>query len=327
MKSLIAIPAKIDWNPGLPIFASEDFLRNVGEEYGWIGGFDDLGKLRCILPFTIIHKLGFRLVRFRVETIPVEGELDLEGERSFLNSAMAHFRSTGADMIIPAANTALFRTCPDGAVTAPYGTFIKSLDQPEERLLSELHTAYRQDIRKASKTGVEIKSGMQYLDIAYDLIGDTLKRSDLKFRQRDEFRSILQGLNENVRIFVAEYEGVVQACMVAPFSLNTAYDWYSGTIQKRARGAMHLLMWEAIREFHGMGVKRFNFTGVRINPGKGSKQEGISNFKMRFGGNLVQGYVWKYPLRPLKFAAYSLAVRLLKGGDVVDQEHHALVKN
>ena len=87
---------------------------------------------------------------------------------------------------------------------------------------------------------------------------------------------------------------------------------------------MHLLLWEAMREFRNMEVRQFNFTGVRINPEKGSKQEGILNFKMRFGGSLSQGYVWKYPLHPLKFAAYSIAIRLLKGGDIVDLERHKL---
>ena len=87
---------------------------------------------------------------------------------------------------------------------------------------------------------------------------------------------------------------------------------------------MNLLLWQAMLEFQALGVKQFNFTGIRINPEKGSKQEGIWNFKMRFGGRQVQGYMWKYSLRPIKFAAYSLAVRLLRGGDIVDVERHKL---
>ena len=87
---------------------------------------------------------------------------------------------------------------------------------------------------------------------------------------------------------------------------------------------MHLLMWQAMLELRALGVKQFNFTGVRIDPEKGSKQEGILTFKMRFGGTLVQGYMWKYSFRPVKFAAYSLAVRLLRGGDIVDIERHKL---
>lgn len=47
-------------------------------------------------------------------------------------------------------------------------------------------------------------------------------------------------------------------------------------------------------------------------------------FKQRFGGQLVQGYMWKYSLHPLKFAVYSLAVRLLRSGDIVDYERRKL---
>ncbi len=55
------------------------------------------------------------MVRFRVETIPLEEELDVQEEKSFLNSAVEYFRSIGADMIIPATTNTIFRTYPDGA--------------------------------------------------------------------------------------------------------------------------------------------------------------------------------------------------------------------
>lgn len=321
---LTAAPVEIRWHPGLPIYASESFLKSVGNEYGWVGGTDDSGRLRCILPYTVIRKPGFRMVRFRVETVPLQEPLELAEEKSFLNSTIEYFHSSGADMIIPSPNNTIFRTYPDGAVAVPYGTFIQDLDREEEVLLGEVYADYRKNIRKAMKAGVQIKSGTEYLDTSYNLVADTLKRSDLKHKNYDDFKRSMLGLGENVRIFIAEHEGVVQACMVAPFSEHSAYSWYSGTITQPVKGAMHLLQWEAMRQFHEMGVKRFNFTGVRINPEKGSKQEGIMNFKMRFGGKLVQGYMWKYAFRPLKFAAYSLAARLLMGGDIVDVERQRL---
>ena len=325
MKNLRVAPVEISWHPKLPVFASEPFLKAVGDKYGWIGGIEDSGQLRCILPYTIIRRLGFRIARFRVETIPLDGELYEEEEKSFLNSVVECLRSMGADMIIPATNNALFRTYPEGAVAAPYGTFVKDLDKSEDVLWNEMHADFRHNIRKAKKNGVQIKTGMEYLDISYNLIAGTLERSEMKFRDYAEFCRLISSLGANVRIFIAEHEGIIQACMVAPFSQYSAYDWYSGTITKPTRGAMHLLMWEAIREFRGMGVERLNFTGVRINPEKGSKQDGILNFKMRFGGKLIQGYMWKYPIHALKFAAYAVGMRLLKGGDIVDSEKHKLV--
>lgn len=324
MKSLTAAPVEINWHSGLPIFACGQFLKTVGDEYGWIGGTDDAGRLRCILPYTVICKPGFRIVRFRIETIPLQAEFDEAEEKSFLNSAVEYFRSAGADMIIPASNTTLFRTYPEGAIAAPYGTFIKNLEQPADVLWNEVSEAYRKDIRRATKAGAQIQEGIQYLETAYTLTADTLKRSGSKLKSYEEFRSNVRGFGDNVKIYVAIHQGEVQACLVAPFSQHTAYTLYGGTIPQPLKGAMHLLHWEAIRHFHEMNVKYFNFTGARINPEKGSKQEGIATFKMRFGGRMVQGYMWKYSFHSLKFAAYSVAFRLLKGGDIVDSERYKL---
>jgi hypothetical protein len=322
---LRAKPIEIKWHSGLPIFASEGLLKAASNDYGWIGGTEDSGRLCCFLPYIIIRKSGFRFARFRTEIISLNRELDPGEERSFLNSVVGYFRSIKADMIIPAFNTAILQAYPEGAIVAPYGTFIKQLNQPEEVLFREIYSDYRNKIRKATKSGVQIKNGMEHLRTVYNLIADTLRRSDVRFRNYDDFRRSILSFGEHIRVFVAEHDGVVQAGMVAPFSDFGAYDWYSGTIPKPSTGAMHLLIWEAMRHFREIGVRQFDFTGVRINPEKGTKQEGISNFKMRFGGRLVRGYMWKYPIRPIKYGVYSVAVRLLMGGDIVDKEHHKLV--
>src|SRR6266403_244348 len=107
-----ATAVKIDWHPGLPIYASEAFLKTVSDEYGWIGGIDGFGKLRCVLPYTVVRRAILRMVRFRVETISMGPELSVEEERSFLNSAVGFLRSTGADLIIPATTNTIFRTYP-----------------------------------------------------------------------------------------------------------------------------------------------------------------------------------------------------------------------
>jgi len=321
---LRAVPAKIEWHSGLPIFASEPFLKTVADEYGWIGGINNSGQLRCILPYTVIRKVGCRIIRFRVETIPLDCDFDIREETSFLKSAVEYLRSKDADMIIPAANTALFRTYPEGALAAPYGTFTKDLTLTEEVLWNEVSQAFRKDIRRAIKSGVQISEGIEYLETAYNLTADTLRRSGQRFKSYGVFKNLILALGGNVKVFVAKQQGVAQACLVAPFSRYSAHTWYGGTVEEPCKGAMHLLHWEAIRQFRSIGVERFNFTGVRTEPEKGSKQEGILTFKMRFGGKFVQGYAWKYSLHPLKFAAYSIGMRLLKGGDIVDLERHKL---
>jgi hypothetical protein len=326
VKNLRAIPVDINWHSGLPVYASEAFLGTLGDEYGWIGGSDESGNLRCVLPYTIIRKPGFRMVRFRVETISLGGELDEREEKSFLNRAVEYLRSTEVDMIIPSNNTAIFRTYPDGASSAPYGTFVNDLRQTEEVLFSKIRKTYRNNIRRAMKAGVQIKSGMEYRDVAYHLIAETLRRSGADVvKSYEDFKRSVVGLGDYVKIFVAEHEGVIQGCLVSPFSRHTAYNWYCGSRPEPVLGSVHLLHWEAMRQFRALGVERFNFQGVRINPTEGSKQEGILNYKKGFGGEMVQGFMWKYSFRPIKSAAYSVAMRWFKGGDIVDQEHNKLV--
>ena len=323
--TLHAEPVAIRWHSGLPIFAAEAFLRTVADEYGWMGGRDEAGQLRCILPYTVVRKPGVRMVRFRSETTLWQGgALEEAREKAFLNSVIVHFRSTGADMVIPSGNTALFRTYPDGALAAPYGTFVNDLTQPEDVLMGAIRKTYRNNIRRAEKAGVQIKSGLAHSDAAYRLVAETLKRSDVGFKTCEEFQRTILSLGENIKIFVAEHDGVIQGALVSPFSEHTAYNWYCGSRAEPVLGSMHLLHWEAMRQFRALGVKRFNFQGVRIDPEKGSKQEGILNYKKGFGGTLIQGYMWKYRFHALKWAAYSMAVRLLQGGDVVDQERSKL---
>ena len=264
------------------------------------------------------------MVRFRVQTIPLDETLGLQEEKSFLNSAIEYFRSIETDLIIPASTNALFRTYPDNATVAPYGTYVIDLRQSEEILWKNVHSKHRNVIRNARNKGVRILSGMEYATTAYRLIRETFKRSSLPFMSHYTFERMILGLGENVKIFVADCNGVVQGCAVIPFSKQGAYYNYGGTVSEPLSGATNLLQWEAIRYFRALGVNCYDFCGVRINPEKGSKAAGLMMYKERFGPQLLQGYMWKYSLNPLKSAIYSWAIRVLRGGDIVDRERHKL---
>jgi FemAB family len=314
----------INWHSGFSIYASEAFLKTLGDEYGWLGGFNHNSELRCILPYTIVHKVIFRMVRFRVETIPIDNNLTIEEEKVFLNNVINYFRNAGADMIIPATTNTIFKTYPDGADAAPYGSYIIDLTQSEEVLWANLHSKHRNVVRNAMKKGVEIVDGIEFMETAHTIIRDTLKRSKIGFMGWNEFKCFFHGLNENIKILIANHEGIAQGCAVIPYSQHSAYYLYGGSIPHPLSGAMNLLQWEAIKMFRNMGVQRYDFVGVRINPSEGSKQEGLMTFKQRFGGNMVKGFMWKYSLSPLKYAVYSQAVKYLRGGDIVDAERHKL---
>lgn len=321
-----AIPVPIDWKPNLSIFASEPFLRYVGDDYGWLGGFNAEGEQRCILPYTIIRKAIFRLIRFRVETIPLTDGLSVEEEKEFLTSALEYFQSIKGGVIIPATTNSIFRSFPDGAVAVPYGTYIIRLDQSEETLWSNLKPRCRNKIRNAIKKGAEIREGFEQRSIAYRIIKDTLKRSRLNFISYEKFEQLVNTLNENIKILVVYVQGIAQGCAVIPFSAFSAYFLYGGSIERPLVGSMNFLHWEAIKMFRNLGIERYDFVGARIMPEKGSKQEGLNLFKRQFGGQLIEGYMWKYPLSKWQYLAYEIAIRLDRGGDIVDSERKRLRK-
>jgi hypothetical protein len=319
-----AEPIKIQWDPSLPVFAKEEFLRAVGDEYGWLGGIDESGALRCVLPYTIVRKAGVRMVRFRTETIPCGAVLDVPREKCFLNSVVQHLRKARADVIIPASNNAIFRTYPDGAEAAPYGTYFIALAHPEDALLAAVSASHRRHVRSAEKRGVQVRSASECATTAHAIISNTFRQSSLPFMALENFTRMVRGLEGNVHLLVAEWHDHVQSCAVFAYSQHTAYYMYGGSIPQAVPGAMHLLHWEAIRLFRRLGVRRYDFYGVRINPSPGSKAAGLAAFKQRFGAELNQGYMWKCRISTLKSAIYSFGVRWVRGGDIVDVEHHKL---
>ncbi len=319
-----AKPIPVDWHPGLPIFASESFLKAVGDEYGWLGGFDSANNLRCILPFTIIRKAIFRMVRFRVETIQVGQDFSLDEERAFLNSVIEFFRAKGADMIIPATTNTIFRTFPDGADAAPYGSYIIDLTKEKDGLWRNIHRIMRQNINTAIKSGVTIRDGSNDLEAAHKLIVETFQRSKLPFMDYSEFINFIRGLGTNSKILIADCNGIPQSYTVFGFSDYCAYAIYAGNIDNQQQGASKLLLWEAMQLFKTLGVQRYDFVGARINPEKSSKQDALSSMKRRFGATLRQGYIWKYSIKPLKYKLYCIAAKLRSGGDIVDAERHKM---
>ena len=318
-------PVPIDWHPSLPIFAKESFLKAVSDEYGWLGGFLESGELRCVLPFTILRKGVFRMVRFRTDCLPFAEDFIVSEEKAFLNGVIDHFRSMGVDMIMPATNNAIFRTYPDKAKVAPYGSYVIDLTQPEGALWMNIDRITRQNIKSASKSAVRIRDAAECeFDQAHCLIRDTFRRSGMPFMSLKSFKDIIFGLGEHGKVLAADHDGAVQSYVVFGYSDQGAYAIYAGNSASQQPGANKLLYWEAIRLFRNLGVRKYDFYGTRVYPEKGSKQEALGLFKKRFGAELKQGYIWKYPFHLFCYLLYQLAVRVRNGGDIVDSEKHTM---
>ncbi|MCR4432386.1 MAG: peptidoglycan bridge formation glycyltransferase FemA/FemB family protein [Tepidanaerobacteraceae bacterium] len=321
---MIVRAVEFDWNQNYSIFASKEFLQGVSDEFGWIGGFDPEDRMLCVLPYTIIKMGPIKMARFRVETIRIEPEVSNRQETEFLNLTVNYLRKLKVDVIIPASTNCLFRTYPEKAKAAPYGSHIIDLTQTEDNLWKNVHQKHRNVIRNAEKKGVKIVEGPEYIEVAYNLIKETFQRSNMKLMSLSSFKRMIYSLGNHVKVMLAEYDGNVQACAVIPFSLYRAYYLYGGTATRPLTGSMNYLQWRSIIDLKLIGVRSYDFCGARIAPDKDSKAAGLIMYKERFGGKLHGGYMWKYSINPIRSLIYNIGVRILKGGDIVDAEHHKL---
>lgn len=314
----------IDWNEDLPIYASNKYLQAVGDEFGWLGGFDEDGNLLCILPYTLINKKVLRLCRFRLETIILSRDFSAVQERHFLNSVISWLRTKKVDVIIPASTNAVFRTFPDGARAAPYSTWIIDLTNSIEQIWQNISATYRKEIKRASKCGIIIREGSEFVDLAFKIIKETYERSGARFMHINSFKRIIYGLGNHARVMIAFRENVPQSCTAYHYSKYCAYAVHGGTVSSAVPGVMKYLQWHAIETFKNEGVAYFDLMGARVNPLPGSKQEGILLFKKYFGATPRYGFIWKYPINNFKYPIYQIGIKLLMGGDIVDKEKNKL---
>ncbi len=306
----------------LPVVAESAYLRCKSSRYGWFrsGGL--------VLPFIVERRALFNRMVFTHQTISLRGAHTQAEEYEFLNQVVAAARGMDVDFIYQPQATAVFSLVPKGAVAAPFGTYIVNLEQPVEKLWANLHGKHRNIIKKAQDAGVEISEGAHNLDICHELIHSTMKRNQklsVSLGELGRFRGNLAG---NASFYVAKKDNVAQGAAVIVWNAgHTAYYLHGGTSDSPFGGAMNLLHWKAMTDMKARGVKQYDFVGARVSPPPGSKLETIQRFKARFGATMKQGYLWKYPLKPLLYSAYCLLARansLVNGatykGDIIDEE-------
>ncbi|MCK4441297.1 MAG: peptidoglycan bridge formation glycyltransferase FemA/FemB family protein [Sulfurovaceae bacterium] len=317
---------KPNYNKNMPIFFSESYLKTESNEYGWITGYINNKQIVTILYF-IHSKLIFRLLRFTNETYFFDKKFKKSYEEEFLNKLVKIVKKLNIDMIIQPTTNVVFDNFPTNSIYAPFGSYKIDLTQDEEQLWNNLHSKHRNVIRNAKKKGIQVFENEYDINEIYEIINTTFARSSISFISKDKFIKQINNLKSNVKVFVAKtQDGKIQGCAVIPYSNYSGYYSHGGSISHPLTGAMNYLQWKVIISLKKSNVNYYDFVGARISPIKGSKLEGIQKFKKRFGSTLYIGYMWKYPIKPLKSKLFEFIYRILKKseGDIIDQEKHKL---
>lgn len=203
----------------------------------------------------------------------------------------------------------------------PFGSHVIDLSLTEEELWKNVHGKHRNVIRKAEKESVIIKKGGADLIKDYaDLERQTQDRTGRKARGLCYYEKQLHALKDNFIVYVAYKDGQSQAGGIFYYNKQRCYYMYGATAKGAFIGSANLLIWTAINDMKAQGVKEFSFVGCRINEDEGSKYSGIQMFKRRFGGELRQGYMFRYEKSPFMYHLFCKVMQWKMHSDKIYQD-------
>lgn len=191
----------------------------------------------------------------------------------------------------------------------PKENWVVGLEGSEDELLVTMKPKHRYNINLAQRKGVIIRRAEKkdFLGV-WNLLLETAARGKFKLHPQNHYLQMWEKLGENqLKIFVAEFEGQLLACILISLFHHTAVYLHGGSSDKNKQlMAPYLLHWEAMKEVKRLGYFNYDFGGVTLDPNH--PWAGISRFKQGFGG-----FVVKYPgtfdmvLSPLWYNVYKNA--------------------
>lgn len=229
--------------------------------------------------------------------------------------------------------SAFFEDYPTGSKFIPFGSHVIDLSHSEDELWQNVHSKHRNVIKKAEKDGVEIRYGL-----SEELIEDynsidilTWSRSNKRAISIDRLKKTILPLGSNAIVYMAYLDNIPQSGAIFYYNRQMCYYMYGANKDNPHTGSGNLLQWKAILDMKSRGVLKYSFVGCRINEDEDSKYHGIQRFKERFGGSLIQGYMFKIDFSPLMRKMFDMLVslrsvitehRFISNKDVIDQEIH-----
>lgn len=210
----------------------------------------------------------------------------------------------------------------------PFGSHVVDLTLPIDELWKKVHSKHRNVIRNAEKREITVRhGGLELLEDYVLLELDTSRRTGRHPNGREYYKRQIETLRDVVEVYIAYDEDIPQAGAIFFYNMTRCYYMFGATGYQAVNGAANLLIWEAMLNMKSAKIKEFSFVGCRINEDSDSKYHGIQRFKERFGGELIQGYLFRYERFHLMYSLFCKAMQYkmhLKKpySDPIDEEIH-----
>ncbi len=171
----------------------------------------------------------------------------------------------------------------------PHLDIIISLENQAKDILKAMHKGRRKNIRRAERKALLFREALCESEEseAIELIKMNYKRIKLPIPDTSFFQEALIQLkkNNNVKVFVLAYNEKIIACRFVLCYSSMIYDWYAAADNNYLDYYPNdFLVWKILEWGSQNGYKEFDFGGA----GKADKAYGVREYKLKFGGELVE---------------------------------------
>lgn len=329
----IFVHLKVDENPVFFTQAYHQFEQSCGFQTGFFKSADN-----TFMPFRVYKKLIFRFIQIMYPPIKNGERLNKQDEQNFLNEVVALLKSQkNYHRIIQPFVWDIFYAYPNGASFCPFGQLYSDLEnKTEQEIFENFSPKYRNAIRKVLTNPdlVSLKSHEDQLVPFYQVYQEVHAKQHVYFDQLSHFQKMHQALGQNHFLLTnLYYDNTLEGGAVISYTKNEAYYLYGGAKNPtKQNGSIKLLQLEIIKYLKNAGVKKYIWGGCRLSDVTGTKQQGMQEFKLRFGAQIKKGFLWKIDINPLYCKLYDGLISLqlkLKGQksstDVIDYEKNRTV--
>ena len=160
--------------------------------------------------------------------------------------------------------------------------------QDEEALWLSLPKKTKNMIRKAEKTGITVLHDWDKLDQFYDIYTERFTEKSLGIKPFGLFQSIRDLFGEDAVLMCAVQDNQLAAGMIFISAGDTvSYGYNASNLDASNSGANNLLMWEAMRYFHGKGAKYIDLS-------ESKPDSPVYKFKMRLSKDIEARAIYYY---------------------------------
>ncbi len=164
----------------------------------------------------------------------------------------------------------------------PSQTTILNLKNSWEKILAQMHSKTRYNIRLAQKHGVKIFTSSREKDfnIFWELLKQTAQRENFKIYSRDYYYQLLNLPSGFNRLYLAKYKDKVLAAHCVNFFNQTVTYLHGGSSREEKKVmAPYLLHAQVIQDAQQENFSFYDFWGINQ-----TKWPGLTRFKLNFGG-------------------------------------------